>query len=282
MKLRSPAKINLGLNVLGRRDDGYHDLESIFVAVDFGDEITIEPGRSLDVVCTPPVTGSITDNLVYQAADRYRMLIGREHEGAKITVTKRIPTGAGLGGGSSNAATVLLGLQERWGTHADVSSLAASLGSDVPFFLNGPVAYVTGRGEYISTLDARLPWIILLVLPDIHISTEDAFSTLGITERRGAMRLDKLLPHALDNKGVLREHFTNDFERTIFTQHPVLSTIKTQLVEQGAFYASMSGSGSAMYGLFTSVDIAEQARSAFAGHSTYICRPLVNTKKHRP
>lgn len=274
MNLRSPAKINLGLNVLGRRDDGYHDLESIFIALDLYDDITIEPGPTLDVHCSPPVTNEITDNLVYRAADRYRTMIGREHEGAKITVTKRIPTGAGLGGGSSNAATLLRGLRELWGDHPKIMDLAASLGSDVPFFMNGPVAYVTGRGEHITPIDITLPWVVLLILPDIHISTVHAYSTLGITQRREPFGLDKLLSYVVEDHQILRDQFINDFERPIFTQHPVLSTIKTILVEQGAIYAAMSGSGSAMFGLFTDVDIATRAQAVFADHKTYICRPL--------
>lgn len=274
MNLRSPAKINLGLNVLGRRDDGYHDLESIFVAIDLCDDITIEPSSTLDVECSPPVTNSITDNLVYRAADRYRAIVGRAHEGAKITVTKRIPTGAGLGGGSSNAATVLRGLRTTWGDHDQLMDLAASLGSDVPFFMNGNIAYVTGRGEHITLVDVVLPWTILLVLPDIHISTVHAYSTLGITQRREPTGLDKYILQAVEDQSILRDHFINDFERSIFTEHPLLSTIKRSLLEQGAIYASMSGSGAAMYGLFTDVDIATRAQTFFRDQTTYICRPL--------
>jgi 4-diphosphocytidyl-2-C-methyl-D-erythritol kinase len=140
--------------------------------------------------------------------------------------------------------------------------------------MNGNIAYVTGRGEHITPIDVVLPWTILLVLPDIHISTVHAYSTLGITQRRQPVGLDKYILQAVEDQSILRDHFINDFERSIFTEHPLLSTIKRSLLDQGAIYASMSGSGAAMYGLFTDVDIATRAQTFFRDQTTYICRPL--------
>lgn len=277
------AKINLGLNVLGKRPDGYHDLESIFLEVDLCDDVLITAASTVTLECHPSVTGSVQDNLAFKAALLLQNALSAPDKGAKIVLTKRIPTGGGLGGGSSDAAAVLKGLYELW-THQPASTpealailhpLAAQLGSDVPFFLTGGVAYVTGRGTEISPLPVSVPWTVLLVLPDIHIATSTAYSTLGITQRVDNQGLDRLLRQVLENNGDGIHQFKNDFESTIFAQHPLLSTISRKLTDNGAIYAAMSGSGSTMYGLFTSVENAVAARSAFPNHVTYICRPIV-------
>ncbi len=279
------AKINLGLNVLGKRPDGYHDIESIFIEVDLCDDVQVSLADTLTVECEPPVTTSMSDNLVYKAADALRTALAMPDKGAKIAVTKRIPTGGGLGGGSSDAAATLMALYELW-TETTPStpeaqrllrSIAAAIGSDVPFFLEGGIAYVTGRGEQLQPLDLHLPWTVLLVLPGIHIDTPSAYSTLGITERRPAHHLDEKITQAIENNDTLRSAFTNDFERSAFEQHPALSTICQRLREQGADYAAMSGSGSTLFGLFASVDNAERAQSAFPDLPTYICRPIHRT-----
>lgn len=276
------AKINLGLNVLGKRPDGYHNIESIFVEVDLCDDVRVTIADTLTVDCEPSVTASIQDNLVYKAADALRTALAMPDKGAKIAVTKRIPTGGGLGGGSSDAAATLKALFELWTESAPstpealhlLMPIAAQIGSDVPFFLEGGVAYVTGRGEQITPVKAELPWTVLLLLPGIHIHTPTAYSTLGITDRRTASGLDKWLLQAIEEQGLLPQHFTNDFERVVFAQHTVLSTYCIKLREQGAIYASMSGSGSTIFGLFTSVENATTAASAFPTVPTYICRPI--------
>ena len=276
------AKINLGLNVLGKRPDGYHDIESIFMEVDLCDDVRVSIADTLTVECEPPVTASMLDNLVYKAADALRTALSMPDKGAKIAVTKRIPTGGGLGGGSSDAAATLMALYELW-TNTSPSTpqaqrllmpIAAGIGSDVPFFLEGGVAYVTGRGEHIAPLRVQVPWTVLLLLPGIHIHTPTAYSTLGITDQRAASGLDKWLAQAIETQELLAQHFTNDFERVVFAQHPVLSTYCIKLREQGAVYASMSGSGSTIFGLFTSVENATTAASAFPTVPTYICRPI--------
>lgn len=276
------AKINLGLHVLGKRTDGYHDIESIFVEVDLCDDVLVETAPHIEMVCNPPVTDSMEDNLVYKAALALQKALGMPDMGAKITVTKRIPTGAGLGGGSSDAAATLQALYELWTQRpsstpeaiATLLPIAARLGSDVPFFLHGGMAYVTGKGEVVAPLPNTAPWWVLLVLPGIHIATSTAYSTLGITESRAPKNFDERVAQVIDNYDTLREYFTNDFELPISRQHPELSTISSRLVASGASYASMSGSGSTMFGLFTSVEKAEQAQNAFRGMVTYICRPV--------
>ncbi|MFN4984534.1 MAG: 4-(cytidine 5'-diphospho)-2-C-methyl-D-erythritol kinase [Ignavibacteria bacterium] len=280
LTLRACVKINIGLDVLRKRPDGFHDIQSIFVALDMHDTIVFEPQPQLEVVCIPAVTDSPDSNIVAKAARAYATAFPNDAASAKITVNKGIPTGAGLGGGSSDAASTLLGLAYLNGRpHTTelinhLEPLAQMLGSDVPFFLRYGVAHVRGRGEHVSRLDDTFPWCVLLVCPGIHVNTAHAYSTLGITGEQPQSDLLQSWRQAIDAQVIARGEFTNDFERSVFTEHPILATIKSSLYEHGANYASMSGSGSTMFGLFTSVDKAVDAQGAFEGLQTYICAPV--------
>lgn len=275
------AKINIGLNVLGKRPDGYHDIESVFVAVDLHDDITIEASTELQVSCFPPVTKIPQENLVYRAAETLHKHAGLTSESAKITVSKRIPIRAGMGGGSSDAAATLLGLSDFWNAQTDLHDIACTLGSDVPYFLIGGTCYVTGRGETVrpismpaSVLNKLSSWHILIVVPDVQISTYTAFSTLGTIRTTSQIGLHELFIQAINNEKLWSEYFINHFEQSVFTEVPILSMIKERLLSNGAFYASMTGSGSVIYGLYTSQAAADQARKSFPTLETYICRPL--------
>lgn len=278
----SPSKINLGLHVLGRRADGYHDIESIFVAIDLCDEIRIESGDHLLLECHPPMTERIEENLVHKAATTLLHHLGPGKQTPKITLTKRIPAGGGLGGGSGNAATTLLALwQFLTGTSPFTDEamrvlrpLATSLGSDVPFFLHGGVAYVTGRGEEIASMDIHIPWWIVLVIPSFHSSTQEAYSTLSITGRTEPKRLDLELRKCVDNQQLDGDVFRNDFQEPLSTLYTEISTAVATLENHGAVLASLTGSGSTIYGLFTSAEAARKAQQAIVGAQTYICRPL--------
>jgi 4-diphosphocytidyl-2-C-methyl-D-erythritol kinase len=280
LTLRACAKINIGLDVLRKRPDGFHDIQSIFVALDMHDILVFEPQPQAEVICIPEVTDSPDTNIVMKAARAYAQAFPNDAASAKITVNKGIPTGAGLGGGSSDAASALLGLAYLNGRHHSVElvkqlePLAQMLGSDVPFFLRYGVAYVRGRGEHVAQLDDAFPWYALLVCPGIHVNTAHAYSTLGITGEQPQSDLLQSWRQAVDTHIISRTQFTNDFERTVFAENPILATIKSSLYEHGANYASMSGSGSTMFGLFTSVDKAVEAQGAFDGLQTYICAPV--------
>jgi 4-diphosphocytidyl-2-C-methyl-D-erythritol kinase len=281
MIVHAPAKINLGLEVLRKRPDGYHDISSIFIPIALYDTLTVERSRMPSCTCNPPVTGSPDQNLVYQALVRYALAFPADQWSAKITVDKRIPSGGGLGGGSSDAAATLLTLatlNERTDaiSLAMLHNVALSLGSDVPFFLTHTPALVEGRGESITTLDMNVPWWVVLVLPGIHINTAMAYSTLGIHGGKTQSDLVGNLRKALTDNGSMQHDFTNDFERGLFTQHPILAAIKQRLLDSKAIYASMSGSGSTMFGLYTSVDNAMAAASALSDHTTHVCPPLVS------
>jgi len=272
LRLRACAKINLGLEILRKRADGYHDLNSIFIAIDLHDTITMERSTSLSVECEPQVTDDARDNLVFRAA---HVLAGASEQAAKIRVAKHIPSGGGLGGGSSDAAATLLGMSILYPEYGPLLTPSAkSLGSDVPFFLNPGVALVQGTGDVITSLDITLPWFVLLVFPGLHVSTAATYSTLGITGEQQPSNLITSLAQAVDNQQNMKDNFRNDLERVVFGLHPELRNIKESLYQEGAFYASMSGSGSTVYGLYTSVENAEQARTAFPSQPTYICRPV--------
>ncbi len=279
MIVHAPAKINLGLEVLRKRPDGYHDIASIFIPVALYDTLTVEPSPTPSCTCVPSVTITADQNLVYQALVRYADAFPADQWSAKITVEKRIPTGGGLGGGSSDAASTLLALaaiNERSDANsiAQLHRIALSLGSDVPFFLTRSIALVEGRGEHITPLDLPAPWWVLLVLPGIHVNTAMAYSTLGITGGKTRSDLVDTYRKALTDKTFMMDRFNNDFESAVFAQHPVLATIKQRLLDERAVYAAMSGSGSTMFGLYTSVETAEAAYKALSDFQIQLCPPM--------
>lgn len=284
--LRACAKINIGLDVLRKRPDGFHDIQSMFVAIDLHDTVSIERSDAFEFECQPPVTDSPNENIVVRAAQAYKAAFPNDCVTTKITVEKSIPTGGGLGGGSSDAASTLIGLalfNERTIDDALLTTLqpiAAILGSDVPFFLQYGVAHVQGRGEQISYLPTSFPWTILLVCPGLHVNTASAYSTLGITCEQPYGDMVSAWSQAIEKQLLTSFDFTNRFEEPVFAQHPVLASIKSALYDHDAHYASMSGSGSTMYGLYTSVEKAVQAQSAFVGMTTYICHPVSESDRY--
>ena len=265
MILYPNAKINLGLNVVGRRPDGYHDIETVFYPIGLCDVLSIEPSAT----CTDysfstggiPVGGDAEDNLVVKA---YRLL---QRECAlppvDISLEKRIPFGAGLGGGSADAAFMLRGLNELFalGLSADrLEQLAARLGADCPVFVRNKPVFATGIGNVFSPISLSLEgYTLLVVKPGVHVSTAEAYSR--VTPRRPVEPLTQLLARPVDE---WRGRVANDFEASVFALYPQIAAIKEALYRAGAVYASMSGSGSAVYGIFQSPP-AEEALRAFEG-----------------
>ncbi len=252
MHIRSYAKINWSLRITAKRADGYHDLESLFQTISLHDELTITASDRLSLECDDPSVPTDETNLVLRAA----RAVGAPP--VAIALRKRIPAGGGLGGGSSNAAAVLLAL----GGNAPLDSIALSLGSDVPFFLAGGTAYATGRGEKLTRLPAAAPIPLLLILPDERVSTTEAFSMIrsdsrpiGIGRYREALN-DDLLAHP--------EILTNDFEEPVFARVPKLREHKQRLLAAGAAWAGMSGSGSTIVGAFRSQALRDAAVPAFS------------------
>ena len=270
------AKLNLGLQVIGKRADGFHELRTVFQSISLADRLEIEyrPGRARRVELESSV--EIADNLVARAAHAL-MEAGAIHGEVRFRLIKRIPMGAGLGGGSSNAAAVLLALPVL-ARHpvplADLHRIAAGLGSDVPFFLYGGSALGLGRGEDLYPLPEPGPRHALLVTTGIHVSTPEAFAALA----RPA--LIELTPIDLTNKigrfqsmawglvcagsegGGWEAFCENDFEAAVFPRFPLLQSLHRRLSQLGASPVRMTGSGSALFGVFASGEACGRAGSA--------------------
>jgi len=254
MLLYPNAKINLGLNVVEKRSDGYHDIETVFYPIGLCDVLEIEPSET----CTDysfsssgiAIDGDPEDNLIVKAYHLLRS--GYQFPAVDISLVKQIPFGAGLGGGSSNAAFMLKALNQLFElkiTPGRLEKLAAKLGADCPVFIKNKPVYATGIGNVFSPLKLSLKgYFLLLVKPDIHVSTPEAYS-LVVPEKPQISLLDLIQQPIIDWKSAIK----NDFEKSVFVKYPAVEKIKNNLYEMGAMYASMSGSGSSVYGIFESV-----------------------------
>ena len=259
MRVLSPAKINWSLRVLGRRGDGFHDLETLFQTISLHDVLTFTPARETTLVCDDPSIPTDESNLILRAA----RALGAPP--VAIELRKRIPAGGGLGGGSSNAATTLRALNELFDLgfeDFDLAEIALQLGSDVPFFLVGGTAYATGRGEELGSMQPAPKIPLLLLLPDERMLTPEAFrmlrhfsSPLGM-ERYAEILAAGLLPDATE--------LTNDFEEPVFAKLPRLAELRQRLLDAGAAWARMSGSGSTIVGAFRDAASRDAARAAFS------------------
>lgn len=254
----APAKLNLTLEVLGQRPDGYHDIRSVFLAVTLADELELSARDDGRIVldCNDPHLPADEHNLVVKAAlllkDARRL---PATAGASITVRKNIPVGAGLGGGSSDAAGALLALNVLWETGAsrgEIAELGARIGSDVPFFVLARAALVTGRGEHIEPQSFPRQYHFVVIYPGFPVSTAWAYRSLRSGLTNGTEYSKILLSHCLNGDGPerLAQFFHNDFEPTVTRQHPQIAQAKSDLAAAGACGALMSGSGSAVFGAF--------------------------------
>jgi len=249
----SPAKINLYLRITGKRPDGYHELETVMLPLDFGDTMTFEPRPAgIELVCDDPRLPVNDNNLVVRAAK----LLGAR--GAKITLQKRTPLAAGLGGGSSNAATTLLALG-KGESPARLNELAAKLGSDINFFLAGGAALCRGRGELVEPVPCKLSATVLLVNPGFGISTKWAYENWAAMQLTAKPPDASLLVRVLaedDLAGVCRSLY-NSLEAPSVGKFPVLELLKETMRAGGAAGALMSGSGATVFGLFAEAAAAE-------------------------
>jgi 4-diphosphocytidyl-2-C-methyl-D-erythritol kinase len=261
--LQAPAKINLFLRILGRRADGYHNLESLFVPVPgLADTLDISPGApGSGCSVTPELRGTPPEkNLVFRAWKAYAQATGRAPD-ITVRLTKRIPTGAGLGGGSSDAAAMLRWLQDQPGARAlpqtELVRLAAGIGADVPFFLQDGPAWACGIGDELTPVALDLSaFTLLLVLPPVHVSTAWAYGAWNEQPTPGANSEDCaecLTTQASTHKrrvSLSPVVVQNDFEAIVFPAHPALRVLKERLLEMGAASAAMSGSGAGLAALF--------------------------------
>lgn len=252
MTLAAYAKINLYLRVVGRRPDGYHEIETLFHSIRLADTLSFDaaPAGQLLFECDDPAVPTDESNLVCRAAAALRAAAGGE-AGARIRLAKRIPMGAGLGGGSSDAAATLVGLCRLWGLSLDASTLhalAAGLGSDVPFFLRGGAALASGRGELITPLPDAPPLALVLVSPPFEVSTPWAYRAWrSVPDGPSASACREAL--ACGDLEALAAALRNDLEAGVVATHPELETIRQRLLAAGALGARMTGSGSTLFAL---------------------------------
>ena len=264
MRIFAPAKVNLALRVVGKREDGYHLIDSLIVPINLYDEIRIARRRKsmvgLSVTCNDPQVPEGRRNLAYKSA-ALLLKQSKVRDSVHIHIKKRIPVGAGLGGGSSDAAATMLGLNRflRLGwKRGSMLSLASSLGADVPFFVNGRAARARGIGEQLKLLPSfpRL-WLVVLY-PGFPVSTRWAYQNLDLKLTK-LNKNTKLNPYLQNPKELVRM-LVNDLEGVAIRRHPRIALLKERLIQEGALGALMSGSGSSVFGIFAAE---KGARKAF-------------------
>ncbi|MDD2960717.1 MAG: 4-(cytidine 5'-diphospho)-2-C-methyl-D-erythritol kinase [Muribaculaceae bacterium] len=264
------AKINLGLDIVEKRADGYHNIESVFYPIPLCDALEIVPssnhGATLHVSgnaieCEPK------DNLVIKAYNK--LACNYPIPAVDIYLHKNIPDGAGLGGGSADASFTLIILNELFNLNIDnseLASIASTIGADCPFFIYNKPVLATGIGNIFSSIELSLnDKYLLLIKPDVYVSTKDAYS--GVTPQLPTSKIQDIISSELSTwKGQLK----NDFESSVFAKFPQLLELKEKLYSLGATYASMSGSGSSIYGIFESANMADTAKNNFSDIPAFV------------
>jgi len=323
LSLKAPAKINWFLKVCGLRNDGYHNIKSLIQKITLYDVLAFAASEDLTLITDLPRSGrfrqlpaclfgrQVKQNLVYKAAVLLKKEFG-VNGGAEIRLHKNIPVAAGLGGGSSDAAITLIGLNKLWSLGLSIKGLCAfaeRLGSDVPFFLRGPLAFVEGRGEKITDVKTIRPFNILLVKPPIAVSTHWAYAALSVM--RNASRDKKIIKNSepspsrithhasrsltgLTNRAFNAdniEHFIysigraeickdssvfNDLESVTVKKFPVIAEIKSRLLREGAIFSMMSGSGPSVFGVFDSAEKAKNVSKVFKDCWTAVVKTITD------
>jgi len=284
--VRSYAKVNLGLEVLGVREDGYHELRTLFQTIDLHDDLVLQPlgpGGGVTVSCDHPQVPSDATNLAARAASDLQRYAGRA-DGVAIEIRKRIPVGGGLGGGSSNAAAVLLALDRLWKLGlgpAGLHRLAVRLGADVPYFLVGGTALGIARGDEVYALLEQIEARLVVVDAGIHVSTKAVFARVdaGLTHREKSNSIFNFVSRGAEGEGAYRL-LSNDLEPAALEEAPDLrekaARIRGVLVRCGARLAALSGSGASYFGLFDAARPAVRAQRSLeaAGFRAHVARTL--------
>ena len=283
VSMNAYAKVNIGLRIDGRRNDGYHTLKTLFQTISIHDNLILElqDEQGVDFSTTGLKVPTGEDNICVKAA---RKVLERENlkSGINIRLEKNISVGSGLGGGSSDAAAVIRGLNKLLKLDLDNSEMEAvalELGADIPFFIQGGCQYSEGIGELLSPGEIEDNFIVLLVIPDISIATSWAYKNLdylSLTSDTEDVNLARFPRNGETNK---RRYFRNDFENLVFSEYPEIGEIKRQISESGAVYASLSGSGSGVFGLYDSMDEAENGKEKLGkDYDSYILKLIPGFK----
>lgn len=271
-KIYSNAKINLALRITDRLDNGYHTISTLFQEIDFHDTIEIKESTKFGFSSNNATLPDDSSNLCVVA---YEMMkpFRKNNQEYQIHLAKRIPMGAGLGGGSSNAAAILKFLNEKWEINkskAELEEIGLKLGCDVPFFIVGGTQGGDNLGEELIQLDFPLDYHVLLVIPKIHISTAWAYNSFSLTDRKNRYKFACLLN---DNE-IQWQLFENIFENVVFQLYPEIGKIKEQLNNSGAVYSGLSGSGSTMVGIFYEKELLLKAQASLENFFTFKSLPI--------
>jgi len=277
----SNAKINLGLKILNKRPDKYHNIHSLFIEVNLSDELTFSPNNNhaLSIKENCPDQFPLDEkNLITKAYKLMQSHLNSNKSEYLINIKKNIPIGSGLGGGSSNAATTLKALNKLWNmnfSNDKLEKLGKSLGADVPFFIKGGFQLAEGIGDILSPqkTDILKDLHFLLVTPPIHLSTEKAYGSLNKPLR--PIQSHSKFPTV--SKPVNWQLFDNDFENMIGKTYPKINEIKLTLINTGALFSGLSGSGSTVFGIFDNLQNAEISRKKFSHYQTFLTSPVFHS-----
>jgi 4-diphosphocytidyl-2-C-methyl-D-erythritol kinase len=281
LKELAPAKINLGLHVIGKRSDGYHDIETVMLRIPWSDFLDVVPDKTLSLTCDDQALPTGSQNLCMKAARALALRSGTAR-GARMHLTKNVPVGAGLGGGSSDAAATLRVLRRLWSVDIsddELVELAAELGADVPFFLGPTPALAQGIGEALTPLTnnagsgLEIPFTFVVIKPEVSVSTPDAYRWVTPSDAGRVDLADVVGSLDLDR---WREELVNDFEGPVIERIPEIGVARDLLLQAGAGFAAMSGSGSAVYGVFENEEMAKAVKEAagMEGYTSWVGEAL--------
>ncbi len=263
IEINSPAKINFGLNVVERRQDGYHNIETIFYPVKLCDKIIFRKSDVDSFSCSDNILALEKDNIILKAKSLIEKHFNRKFY-LDINLVKNVPTGAGMGGGSSDAASTLHAMNLLFNldlSKNDLNNFALLLGSDVPFFLDPRPSFATGRGEKLTLIDFSIDLPMLIVNPGIHIATKWAYS--NIRAKASANQLYNVI-NSKSDFDKFKQFVTNDFELPVFKKFPDVKLIKENMYDFGAVFSLMTGSGSTVFGIFEDEEKARTANNFFS------------------
>ncbi len=262
IEINSPSKINIGLNIIEKRSDGYHNIETIFYPVKLFDVIKFYKEDFDSFKCNNIKLMKEKNNLIFKAKEILELKFNKKFN-LKIELNKNIPIGAGMGGGSSDAASALHSINILYNLNLskkELNDIAIKLGSDVPFFLDPRPSYASGRGELISLIDFSINSNLLIVNPGIHISTKWAYD--NIIPKKPHVKLSEIIKEKIDFEEY-KDIFKNDFESVVFKKFPEIESIKNDMYNIGAEFSLMTGSGSTVFGLFKDIGNAKKAAIKF-------------------
>ena len=276
LKFKTPAKINLGLHIHKKRDDGFHELETLFQMVAWFDEMEMEETfEKVELFCDTPGVPNDENNLVIKAVRLIQSRFPKKCGGVKIKLKKNIPSGAGLGGGSGNAAGVLLALNHLWDlkiSRENLIALSGELGSDVPFFLISPCAIGTGKGEILEPIKNPINLYVLMIYPNLPLSTPWVYGNLKLKLTKSENNISILKNFLMRSEfAQLGAALQNDLEPVVIKRYPEILEIKNELLNLGAEGSLLSGSGSTVFGIFENPEIAKKALARFTGKKYRVC-----------